>query len=234
MALILGLDLETSGLDPQEDCILEVGLVDWDIEARQPVRMKGFLVKPDREISDEKWAVITGLNGITKELVDLYGLPPAEALRSIKFAMRSALAVVAFNGDEFDRLFYLNLAGADAHAIPWVDTRLDCAKPRQGSLILQCAMAGFLNPFPHRSVTDVLSMFKLISDDGEDFHAMIERAKIPNIIVGAVGLPFERKDEAKDRGYFWDAPARLWKKKIKACDLAKEGQESGFRVVEVK
>lgn len=94
-------------------------------------------------------------------------------------------------------------------------------------------MAGFLNPFPHRAVTDVLSMFKLLDGDGEDMYAMIESAKIPNVVVAAKGLPFDRKDEAKNRGYWWDGDVKLWKKKIKASKVALEQEEAGFRIVEV-
>lgn len=236
--LILGIDLETSGLDPQNDCVLEVGLVEWDTDARQPVRMSGYFVQPDIEITAEQWAVITPLNGITADLVAKYGFPCLTALKRIHSSMAGADAMLAFNGDEFERLFFENWCARSSHEnqnakpIPWIDTRLDCAKPRTGSLILQCAMAGFLNPFPHRAATDVLSTLKLLSE--EDMGAMIERAKIPNIIVAAMGLPFDRKDEAKNRGYWWDGDVKLWKRKIKACDLEKEQAEAGFRVAEVR
>lgn len=224
--LVLGLDFETTGLDPRQDQVTEVGLVLWDVELHMPVEIAGFLVMPHQQVPPEVEAV----NGVTNNLLERFGWHRDVALDRVHHYMRQAHAVVAFNGTDFDKLFYENWCWP-AKTIDqlWIDTRLDVEKPLPGNLMLQAAMCGFVNPFPHRAVCDVLTMMKVL--DGHDFEKIVARAKIPNVTVAALGLPFERKHEAKDRGYYWDpAPVKLWKKRMKACDVEQERREAPFRI----
>ena len=67
MALILGLDVETQGLDATKDRVTEWGLVLWDSFTKQPVRISGFLVKVPGGVSTE----IEKLTGITNEMLEV-------------------------------------------------------------------------------------------------------------------------------------------------------------------
>jgi DNA polymerase-3 subunit epsilon len=112
----------------------------------------------------------------------------------------------------------------------WIDTRLDVPKPMIGKLIAIAAEHGFLNPFPHQALSDVLTMLRIL--DEYDFEAVLARARIPNIMVEFVG-PFESKDHAKECGFYWNGfsnqsnggrPTKQWLKTIKECDFAREDQ----------
>jgi DNA polymerase III epsilon subunit-like protein len=74
--LILGLDTETQGLDATKDRVTEWGLVLWDSETKQPVRISGFLVKVPGGVSNE----IEKLTGITNEMLEKYGVEPTAAI----------------------------------------------------------------------------------------------------------------------------------------------------------
>ncbi|MGH3427716.1 MAG: 3'-5' exonuclease [Mycobacteriales bacterium] len=232
--LLLGLDFETSGLDPKVDRVVEVGLVHWCVEKRMPVRLAGFLVKPDIEIAAEKWAEIEPITEITKDDVESFGRPSEEALAIVttwaKLAVQSGGALCAFNGTDFDKLFleeWQRRFGGFVQTWGWIDTRLDVPEPLTGSLLCIAAKQGFLNPFPHRAVTDVLTMLRVL--DSYDIEKVIERSKIPNVTVQAL-VSFDDKDKAKKRGYYWKPETKEWLKRMKECDVEKENAEADFRL----
>lgn len=233
MSLILGLDFETSGLDPVNDRVLEVGLALWDTERHKPISQQDFYVKPEIEIPDHKWEEIAPITGIVKADIDLYGIPDRKGFNLIQGFMSKAKAIVAHNGTMFDKLFY-EAWESRYRVVPmnplWIDTRLDTPEPMVGKLICLAAQKGFLNPFPHQALSDVLTMLRIL--DGYDFDTVIERAKIPNITV-CMSVPFADKDYAKKLGYYWRPEGKMWLKVIKACDLYKEQKASRFWVMEV-
>ena len=236
MSLILGLDFETSGLDPVNDRVLEVGLALWDTERHKPVSQRDFYVKPEIEIPDHKWEEIAPITGITKRDIELYGIADRKGFDLTQGFISKAEAIVAHNGTMFDKLFFeawysRHLPhGAVTVGLPeylWIDTRLDTPEPMTGSLVCQAAKKGFLNPFPHQALSDVLTMLRIL--DGYDFDAVVERAKIPNITI-QMNVPFSDKDHAKDLGYYWRPEGKQWLKAIKLCDLEKEQAASRFPV----
>lgn len=233
---ILGLDLESTGLSVTEDCVIEVGLALWDVERKQPVRLAGFLVKPDVQIPDDHWAEAEKHHHISRQMVEENGVTPSVALAQIALLAGKAEAVVAFNGTTFDRPMYENWcarAGVSPACNLWIDTRLDPPEPVIGKLIHLAAERGFVNPFPHRALFDVMTMLRILSD--YDIPDVLRRARVPNLVVAAKNLPFERKDEARDRGYYWEpAPIKQWRRAIKACDLAAEKACAPFQVVVVE
>jgi hypothetical protein len=83
--------------------VIEVGLRLWDVEAKQPVRLAGFLVIPDAPIAPEHWTEAEKIHGITRESVSAHGIAAGKALINILAWYRQADMVVAHNGAEFDR-----------------------------------------------------------------------------------------------------------------------------------
>lgn len=232
--ILLGLDYETTGFDPHFDRVIEVGLALWDVERHKPISQRDFYVKPEIEIPQHKWDEVTPIHGITKEDVEKYGIDDKKALDLVNGFVSKADAIVAHNGTQFDQLFehawnerYLQ---APSSAI-WIDTRLDVPEPMTGALICIAAKKGFLNPFPHQALSDVLTMLRIL--DGYDIAAVIERAKIPNITV-QMNVPFESKDHAKELGYYWKPDSKQWLKAIKLCDLDTEKTKSRFSLKQVE
>lgn len=240
--LILGLDFETTGFEHEkDDRITEVGAVLWDTEQRNPVRILSELVMYDPEgippLSEEVMRV-TGLN---HEIINEHGLGMTQILnyKGFQSMLTSAEYLVAHNAP-FDRAFLekeLNLVNESwkpqMKHFKWIDTRTDLPreaylKGKSTALGYLAADHGFINPFPHRAVTDVLTMLKLMSL--YDFDEIVKRSEAPTVTVVAQ-VSFEQKDKAKNAGFHWNKPH--WQMNVKECDLQELAEKWDFPVKEL-
>jgi DNA polymerase-3 subunit epsilon len=233
---LLALDFETSGLSLAEDRVIEVGMVIYDIELKQSVRHYGFLVKPDTDIDPKHWAEAEKIHGIAWDTVNQYGMPDPTALRQVLTYYDMADILLAHNGNVFDRPMLE--AWATRYSIPlnkklWIDTRTDLPRPLTGKLIYLAAEYGFVNPFPHRALCDAMTMLRIL--ENFDIDAVIERAKIPNIMVQAL-VSYGDREKAKERGYQWmewGGQKSRWLRQIKDHEVAREQAEAPFKIAVV-
>jgi DNA polymerase-3 subunit epsilon len=216
--LLLGYDLETTGLDPAVDVITEVGMALWDTEAKTIVRMMNFLVQtPDNPTWNEQ---VLALSDITPEVCATHGYDSERGLKQFLLWYQSADITVAHNGRSFDIKFIASWAEKHGYALPekpMIDTLVDLESqlnPRfSKKLPYLAADHGFLNPFPHRALFDVVTMLKILSQ--YDLDEAILMANTPSVQLIAE-VSFDQKDLAKARGFYW-----------KEASLAKE---AGFTV----
>lgn len=238
--LIAGFDTETTGLDVVNDQIIQVAVVLWDTESKN----KKAKVKYDALINsilipklDPK---VIEIHGITNEDLEKYGRPPVEVLQRCNILFSAADAVIAHNGNLFDRPLFQNCS--TRHKIDpvkklWIDTSCDIEFPAhiQGrKLVHLAAEHGFVNPFPHDATSDVLTMLKIA--DQYDWKKIMEFAKAPTLTVRA-DATYQQKDLAKKQGYRWDGDSRSWIKSIKDFqlnDANKAALEAGFKVIVLK
>lgn len=226
--LILGIDFETMGLNPDIHPICEVGAVLWDTEAHRSVQSLGCLLKVDPDSPFEQEAIDT--HGLTFELLAKYGKEPLPALKRLLNMYMDAEYVVAHNGNACDRPFlraWIQKSGLEFDEDKfWIDTLTDIEYPKKWNKQLTCLAAyhDFLNPFPHEAVGDVLTMLKVL--DHYDMEKIITYAKTP--WIGArITLPFEKNQWAKDHGYFWfkNETSKFWMKKMKEDKFEAEKAE---------
>ncbi len=227
---ILGVDCESTGLDPKKDRITELGLVLYDSEDRCPVRISGFLVQTGAIISEE----ITRLTGITQEAVDEYGVPAASAVAAVSQMATKADFMCAHNAP-FDKSFLdaeYERQGKSPLTLPYIDSRTDLPKEayqlgKSASLKYLCADHGFLYS-AHRAVNDILAMLELLSR--YDLDKVIKRAQTPNVTVRAV-VSFDDRILAKERSYYWTPEVKQWRKPLKADEVDAEKEAAPFPVV---
>lgn len=241
---LLGFDLETTGLDTANDLTIELGYCLW---VEGPVLMGGgLLTSPaiqEKVNQDETKAMIYRVSHLTPEILADFGQDPKthfERLEKIA-AHYQVDFMVAHNGENYDKP--LLLAELDRHGIaaptlrrlPWLDTRYDIpfpVEPDSRKLKHLALDAGFINPFPHRALFDVLSMLKVLAQF--DIEKVVEYSKIPWVVVRAL-VDFDHRQLAKDARYSWeqignDKYPKCWVKKIKECDLEKEQKNGKFNV----
>lgn len=226
---ILGLDFETTGFDPKVDRIIEVGACLYDWDAQLPIQILSSFVYPEMPIPEE----ITKITGITNDLVVDYGRPEKEVCADLDYLIDAADYVMAHKAD-FDKGFFDAAANRGEFSSatlgkPWVCSMNDIKYPERittRNLGYLAAEHGFVSPFRHRAVFDVLTMLKVAS--GYDLDAIIARSKEPTLIVQAL-VSFEEKELAKARGYMWCAPKKIWWRTWKQSDFEVDKLECDFR-----
>lgn len=227
---LLGIDLESTGLDVKGDAIIEVGAVLFDWDSKTPLKLYSEYVDPLRDIPPE----ITAITGITNEVVQEFGISEGSALQEISRLMDQAEYIVAHFGALFDRPFLEGAYGRYMALAPertWIDTAVD-VKYSEGiktrNLLHLAAEHGFLPGHSHRAVFDVMTMLRILSC--YDIEVVIARAKEPTVYVRA-DVTFDEKELAKERGYRWCAPQKIWWKSAKASDYEAEKLKTPFRTV---
>lgn len=233
--LIAGLDLETTGLDTATCGITEISAALWDTEKGKLLSMFSTYVMPLQTIPDE----VQRLNGITNFDCERFGLSINHALaETYGRILRHADAGIAHNWTDFDGPIMQRLwkefgqrSTPSLQPALWIDSSVDVPYPQHittRKLTHLCAEHGFLNPFPHRGLFDVVSMLQVVSH--YSMENILELVKSPMIRVFA-NVSFEDKEKAKGRGYRWNKEERTWSKNIRQCHLERENAEAGFEVI---
>lgn len=220
-------DVETTGLDPATDEIVELAMVPFDFSSEGRIFAVHESFSRFRDPGRPIPAAVTALTGITDAMVTGASIDVAE----IEAFLGPAALVVAHNAG-FDRRFMERLSGAFVTLpwacswaeVPWADEGFDSAK--LGHL---AAAHGFFHD-GHRAVHDCHAGIEILSrtlprSGRTALDILLESARQPRWHIQAVRAPFERKDSLKRRGYRWcdgsDGRTRAW-----SVDVADHALES--------
>lgn len=227
--ILLGFDMETTGLDFQKDRPIEIGYILYSTAQKRCLESSGYLVKTDVPISP----FITKLTGITQSAVDKFGYESLDGLELLIDAIRTADAIVGQNVNRFDKRMLGAWGSRHGIAIPeklWIDTRTDLPGVESKSLSYMAADHGFLNLFPHGALTDVQTCLKIVSM--YDIDVVAARAKEPTVVLKA-HVGFENNSLAKARKFGWyddKKGTKFWYKVVKQSDVAAETAHGEFDV----
>jgi DNA polymerase-3 subunit epsilon len=228
MAILLGLDFETTGLDPKTDKIIEAGMCLWDTE-RGPLEMKSYIIRQDVTLSSD----IIRITGITQEMLE-FGHPEGQLILDLQ-KYTCADYLVAHNAP-FDAAFLPPLFERHAQRLPeikWIDTLQDIPAHVGKRLTHAAAEEGMLNPFPHRALPDVLTMLTLLSKF--DFAAIERNATTPSRRL-MIRFPYSAEKVALVKslgGWKWDGDEREWFMNCKEFLVQQEVEKAkaaGFQV----
>lgn len=202
----LFVDVETTGLDPEKDEIIELAMLPFGyslgggvIEVLEPFDR---LREPSTQIPPS----VTALTGITDDMVVGQQIDPGEVS---KFAARADL-VVAHNA-AFDRRFLERFCPLFC-AKPWgcSMTEIDWAAEGFEGMKLAYLAAGFGFFYDrHRAANDCLAAVELLSrtlprSGVSGLANLLTRARQTTWRIWAANSPFELKDVLKARGYRWN------------------------------
>lgn len=210
------LDVETTGLDPGADEIVELAMVPFDYGNDGRIFAVHETFSQFRDPGRPIPAAVTALTGITDAMVAGASIDATE----IEELLGPVALVIAHNAG-FDRRFSERLCGAFATLawacswaeVPWADEGFDSAK--LGHL---AAAQGFFYD-GHRAVNDCYAGIEILSrtlprSGRTALGVLLESARQPRWRIWAAGAPFERKDSLKVRGYRWrdgsDGRTRAW------------------------
>ncbi len=219
----IGIDVETTGLDPNTGRIIELAL------RRFRYDRDGVVTDIDEAF---EWREDPG-TPLTPEIQALTGLSDADLVgREIDEdaatrLLGSASFVVAHNA-KFDRRWVENrLPGArglnwccSMAQVDWKTRGFDGKV--LGYLLVQ---AGYYH-CGHRASADVDAMIQILrhrdADDRPALAEMIETGARPGWIVRAKGADFGVKDLLKERGYRWSSDDKVWWREIEDARLVEE------------
>jgi len=236
--LILGIDFETSGGDPEKHRITEVGMAQWDTDLRQPTKVMGYLVNPGEGLEWE--AEVLERYPEAPELVKLHGMEDLRAAKQFFLWLQSAETICAHNGNKFDKKFAKKWADRYNFEFPenalWIDSFTDLPMPRWYTRKLAYMPIDhgiYPNPFPHRAVFDAVSMLQHV--DKYPLDKVLQLARSPMVIVKAL-VTFQNNELAKKRGYhaeYKDGKFVMWFKEMKDIHVEIERDEceaAGFQI----
>ena len=203
----LMVDVETTGLDPEKDEVIEFGAIMFNYD---PAGRIYRLSEPYQSFNDPGrpiLAEITALTGITDDMVKGQKIDIKEVDEMFGVANFVVAHKAAFDRKFCERLFPLAAEkkpwGCSMEQIPWKDEGF------AGRSLQQIATgAGFFYD-AHRSLDDCYAAIHMLSlalpKSGKiALTALRENAIKPLHRVWAQGSPFEVKDTLKARGYEWN------------------------------
>lgn len=206
-------DTETTGVNPDKDVIIELGMVLFEfdpttgrigriIESFDQLEDAGFPIPPES----------TTVHGITDEMVAGQKIDDASVA---KFLERVSL-VIAHNS-KFDRVF-LEKRLAIFETLPWGCSyaQVDWRGEGIGSAKLDYIsyQYGFFYE-AHRAEGDCYALLEVLQQPLPQSGVLVlkfilDRLAQKSYQIFAIGSPFETKDVLKARGYRWDGAKKCW------------------------
>ncbi|NTS77300.1 3'-5' exonuclease [Catenovulum sp. SM1970] len=228
---VLGLDLETTGLDIKTNRIIEIGAVVWDTESNTAVTLSNELIN----ISPEKLTPnIIDLTGIKDNQLQQFGVNEKLALQNLVSLAKQCVYVVAHNGNNFDKPVLTRALKRHGLSLdkPWIDTVHDIPYPgtiKTRKLSYLAAEHHYLNTMPHRAVFDVLTMLNICSH--YNWSEILKTAATPTYKVIAK-VSYDDRHKAKKAGFRWDKASSSWVKNIKKDVLDSADFEFEYDIIE--
>lgn len=225
-------DVETTGLEPARDEIIEIAMVPFTyaldgriFELREPLH---FFRQPKDPIPP----LITRLTGITDAMVAGQSID----LEKVVAQVNAADLIVAHNA-QFDRRFAELLCPAFVTK-PWACSmaQIDWAMEGFEGTKLAYLVASHGHFYDrHRAVNDCYAAIELLAktlpSGRRAMSQLLERARRPSWRIWAENAPFDFKDNLKARGYRWNGDGnqnpRAWYKDVE--DEARESELSYLR-----
>jgi DNA polymerase-3 subunit epsilon len=206
MKNVLVFDIESSGLDRDNDRVIELGYVLWSVEDLTLLECYSALLLGEADNPAQLF------NAIPPEALP-FGTDPDIAWTIAGQAAQQADLVLAHQAD-FDRAFVEREAGlyegaAELMKLTWVCTLEDFVWPIQLAYrnLVSIALAhGVAVTSAHRAVNDCLLLARLLErvDHVDDLlHLALQRASRPKAEFIA-RTPYQQKDLVKAAGFHWN------------------------------
>jgi DNA polymerase-3 subunit epsilon len=206
--VVLILDCETTGIDPNVHHLCEVGAVLFSVNLRAVIQQISFLIPIDENPAE-------AINGIPPELTA--STNAARHAHQVLADMADAAgAYVAHNAD-FDRQWI-------AHCLPdkpWICTCHGITWPgaRAGVSLTNLALAFGVPVWAvHRALADCTYLAQIFERDAE-LEAHLAEGLLPQELVAAI-VSYDERELAKAAGFRWVAERKQWERKCNFRQIA--------------
>lgn len=202
----LVVDVETTGLDPRRDEIIELAMTPFSYgldgsifsvgESFQGFRQPTVPIAPD----------ITAITGITNEMVAGRWIDPVEVARLVAPASLVIAHNAAFDRrflERFSEVFTTKPWGCSLSQIDWASEGFE------GTKLAYLAQASGFFYDRHRAMHDCAATVELLASrlprsGVTGLNRLLEAARLPTWRIWAENSPFDLKDLLKARGYRWN------------------------------
>lgn len=212
--LITIVDVETTGLNPDTDQVIEVGAVLYSVTHQEIVQQVSTLISVDNNPA-------LHINGIDPNLTQWVGnFAQKTAIDMIKLFYAESDYLVAFNSP-FDRQFFAGIPLPDwRDEKRWADAA-DIKYPKSSnsrSLIALCVAHGIPVVSAHRALDDCRLTAALLGTVPNLEDELIKAAR-PKVRVQAF-VDYNERQLAKDHRFHWDGGQKMWMRWMPAEDIA--------------
>jgi DNA polymerase-3 subunit epsilon len=224
---LLIIDLETTGIDPQNYEVIELGAILYSVPNQCVLQQLSTLFP----VGENKAEMVNRISSQASQEVQNFEL----ALQQFQKWVEIADFLVAHNAS-FDSQWF-GLGVLPAINKPWLCTYNDFIweKNHKPTNLVQTALNhGVGVNQAHRALTDcqlIAAIFDRIVSDHECFENIlekaIERSKEPMVTVIA-RVNYDERQLAKDYKFRWNPNNKQWQKEIKRCDFLEESNEYLF------
>lgn len=238
----VAIDFETTGLDTNNDKIIEVGFTAFRAEGGRELSIlssDSFFVKhPGVEVPP----IITEITGITQADIDSFGHPPEEIYRV--YDLLKPDFFIAHN-KKFDESMWNSEMKRQGRVVnvPWLCTIEDFEHPSKIScrklshMALDYGVA--VDPSTlHRASADTELLVSILKEIKCDYDQKLSDLTKPKITVKAI-IPAPWTDNnkgmnaCKSNGYHWSATKKAWLKTIIEENYSQERERLGYDIAQI-
>ena len=224
MRTLLIIDTETTGLDPQLDHCLEVGVILFDVPSRQVLAQHSFLLPVEANAAE-------AINRIPAAATNL-PQPWRPALSYLQSLLDAADGLGAHNA-AFDRQWF-GRGHLPATDKPWLCSMEEMRWPAERLLrsrpsVRDLALAYEIPVWAaHRALTDCIYLAEVFRRCDE-LEQLVERGLEPRQLMRAQ-VSYDDRHLARDAGFRWNEPVKgAWARRLSE----REARDLDFPVVPV-
>ena len=221
---LLIVDTETTGLDPQLDQCLEVGVILFDVPGRQVLAQQSFLLPVQTNAAE-------AINHIPASATQL-PQPWRPALDYLQSLLDAADVLVAHNA-AFDRQWF-GLGHLPSTDKRWLCSMEDMRWPADRQLRMRPSVRDLALAYEipvwaaHRALTDCIYLAEVFRRC-DDLEQLIERGLEPRQLMRAQ-VSYDNRHLARDAGFRWNEPVKgAWARRLSE----REASNLDFPVVPV-
>lgn len=225
--ILASIDFEATGLDLENDRIIEVGAALYSTGRERVLECTSFLVSADGvPVSEE----VTRITGITQDAVDHFGYSQIEGIETFNEYVSQADAVIGHNLTWFDLPMIRNAAKRTSQTLVEklvIDTMTDIPGVKGEKLITMCANSkdpktGRDVSFTyekHSALDDAKAVIRLTSwHDIEEIKARAESAMW--VVISHQDRSKTANKAARKAGFRWNGDFKVWWMAVKEMDFA--------------
>lgn len=227
--ILLSIDFETTGVDTENDRVIELGAILYSTGQRKCLESLGNLVLSSVPITPR----ITEITSIHPAAVERFGYDSESSLSGLLTMAEQADAYIGYNARRFDRKVWLQWASLEKLEVPnkpWIDLFADLPwRVPTGKLSHVAADHGILNLFPHSAMSDAQTVLALA--EKYDIDLLLQRAQSPVVVLKA-HIDRQNNDVVKQAPFKfrWNPTNKMWWRQAKQQDAEEIIQSASFKI----